>query len=412
MKIDNFIESSIREEQKEQNLSDKEFDKIFSKIEKEIASHERKSFRFNFKIPVFMSDIMQAAVIILILILIPSAAVQYNKLLNRQQGRAGGSVIENVGPSNPNPETNEGDVINSEGNTVYRAFFNKNKDVYVFDGLTGEIRPFAYGSINEMTKKMSPQGKNVAVYRYRSNEELIPIIEIYSIEAAKVGELVINNEYGRQMSSFSWLNEEIILIEGHVNPSASGYVLYDVRTGQEINYCVGQFYQLLSDEKTMLFQLSPHFTEDQKANLALQLKDDVVNIYEAEDSEEIIYNAAISKDLTKIAIYSEGSGNERYVSIGDFNFAEGRIHNLARHSVERDSWGKIVFEGSEIVLKNKEFIYTFNGKGFIKSQAEVQEETEESGQEVKTKLQEAARKYFNEGNPRIEDITWFASKID
>jgi len=84
MKIDNFIEVSLREEQQIKNLSEFEYDKIFSKIENEVVNNKderivnrvcqiknriRKNFSFG--------ELIQVAAFILVLVLVPLLCQNY-----------------------------------------------------------------------------------------------------------------------------------------------------------------------------------------------------------------------------------------------------------------------------------------------------------------------------------------------
>ena len=76
------------------------------------------------------------------------------------------------------------------------------------------------------------------------------------------------------MNSFSWVNDQLILVEVHLNPSVTGYVLYDEH--REI-----------------------------RANLAVMTEDHTIkDLFLSDTEDKDIMDAQIANDLPTIAIWT------------------------------------------------------------------------------------------------------------
>jgi len=89
MKIDNFIEGSLREEQQNQNISELEYDIIFNKIESEVLDYKEhiidirvskiKTMVNKLKKYFTFKELVSVAAFVLLLIVVPALANNYNK---------------------------------------------------------------------------------------------------------------------------------------------------------------------------------------------------------------------------------------------------------------------------------------------------------------------------------------------
>ncbi|GGH31379.1 hypothetical protein [Paenibacillus segetis] len=198
--------------------------------------------------------------------------------------------------------------------------------------------------------------KSHLLFSYKNPKEMLnpPVLGVYDLETEQTIDIPITNDYGRQMNSFYWVNDLLILVEGHVNPSVTGYVLYDGITGKEINYCGGKLYQVLSDGKTMLFQLTPHGSgAETRANLAVMTEDHTIkDLFLSDIEDEEIIDAQISDDLSTMATWTHNrSDNTSQLSVAKLNIVNWTLGTSTIYSVDPSFRGKIKYDDMNQIVE-------------------------------------------------------------
>lgn len=151
---------------------------------------------------------------------------------------------------------------------------------------------------------MSPDKRRAAFLYTERNTDGHPVLGIFDPATGQVKDMAITDDYGQQASNLRWTGRRTILVEGHVNPDVTGYVLCNADTGKEVNACGGVLYQVLPDEKSMLIRLTPHVFPPIKANLAIAAVKNkermLYQLYEVPGTQDQIIDARVSTDMSRI----------------------------------------------------------------------------------------------------------------
>ncbi len=67
--------------------------------------------------------------------------------------------------------------------------------------------------------------------------------------------------------NLKWIDNENILVTGHINPSVSGYAVYNIKSKVELISCVGTIRDVTINKKNILYSNTPHIFPQPKANL-------------------------------------------------------------------------------------------------------------------------------------------------
>ncbi|WP_040949170.1 hypothetical protein [Gorillibacterium massiliense] len=227
------------------------------------------------------------------------------------------------------------------------ALLEVNKRLYRYQSGTGDFKAIGNKDEDMLTIGFSPDGRKL-LFRYFSGPAQEPVMGIYSPDEGLTLDIPVKNQYGEQFMDASWRNNRQFIVEGHVNPSVEGYVLYDAETGQEINYCGGEFFQVLADERTMLFQLTPHVFPEPTANVAVMLPEGnerIRNLYSTDNPDETIIDAKISPDLRQFAIWKHNTAENRSVlAVADYDTASIKAGPFTGYEIPAEVAGNLLFD--------------------------------------------------------------------
>ena len=309
------------------------------------------------------------------------------------------SKIENK--ENPNKVTE----VNSEEQGVAKIkltkiAFEKNNNVYIYDETNEQIK-----SIGDKTKwkdllNISPD-KTKIVFRYFNSEKATypPRVIVYDIKTESLTEIVINNTNLKQIVDLKWIDNENVLVTGHINPSVSGYAVYSIKSKQEIISCLGTLRDISIDKKNILYSNIPHIFPKPKANLYINGN----KIFETIDNKEEIYDGVISKDGKMIAFrsYVENEVNSNgeatgYLSLAKVDSDGKAISDLKKITIRGDTNGEMKFDdANNISIVGDEFIYKLKSGNLIKEANTLKEKPELSTSQI-TKFKKNLAKQFPE----------------
>ena len=131
-----------------------------------------------------------------------------------------------------------------------------------------------------------------------------------------------------------------ILVSGHINPSVSGYAVYNIKSKAELISCIGTLRDVTLDKKNILYSNTPHIFPQPKANLYFNGN----KIFESDNSKEEIYDGVVSKDGKEIAFRSSVEDKlnsnvevKAYLNIAEINSDKASISNLKKISISSDT---------------------------------------------------------------------------
>ncbi|MBZ9685145.1 hypothetical protein G9F72_002095 [Clostridium estertheticum] len=295
-------------------------------------------------------------------------------------------------------------VVNSK---ITKIAFEKNNNVYLYDEINGQIKSIGDNSKSKDLLKLSPD-KTKIVFRYYNQEKAIypPHVIIYNIKTESLTDIVIDNKNVQQIIDLKWIDNVNILVTGHINPSLSGYAVYNIKNKEELISCVGTIRDVTIDKKNILYSSTPHIFPAPKANLFLNGN----KIFEASNDKEEIFDGVISKDGKMIAFRSSVANSadpkgevSAYLNIVKVNNDNKSISNLKKISISSDTTGDLEFDDkNNISIVGNEFIYKLKDDNLIKIENSTPKKLELSDQQLKKFKQVLAKEFPKDS---ISEIT-------
>jgi len=290
--------------------------------------------------------------------------------------------------------------------------FEKNNNVYLYDEINGKIKSLGDNSKSKDLLELS-QDKTKLVFRDFDQEKATypPHLNIYDTKTGKLTDISINDKNLQQIIDLKWIDDENILITGHINPSASGYAVYNIKSKAELISCEGTIRDVTMDKKNILYSNTPHTFPQPKANLYINGN----KIYEATDVKEEIYDGVISKDDKMLAFRSwisdpknPNGKTSAYLNVAKINNNGKSISNLKKIIISSDTTGNLKFDDeNNISIVGDEFIYKLKSSKLIKVANTLPKPTEITPEKLK-KFKQILAKQFPEDSitdgTLLEDI--------
>ena len=271
---------------------------------------------------------------------------------------------------------------------ITKIAFEKNNNVYLYDEINEQIKFLGDNSKSKDLLRLSPDKTKIA-FRYFNEEKAIypPQIIIYDIKTESLTEIVIDNKNTQQIIELKWIDNKNILVTGHINPSASGYAVYNIKSGLELLACVGTIRDVNINKKSILYSNTPHIFPQPKANLYINGNE----IFQTNNDKEEIFDGVLSKDGKMLAFRSWVS-NEKdlnaevsaYLNLAKINSDGKTISDLKKISISSDTTGDIKFDNkNNISIVGDEYIYKLKDDNLIKEENTLPKQAELSAEQLK-----------------------------
>jgi|GEM_PF-931451 len=293
--------------------------------------------------------------------------------------------------------------IKSEKQTVentkfIKIAFEKNNNVYVYDETNQQIKSLGDNSELKDLSVLSPN-KTKIVFRYFNEGKATypPHVIVYDVITGKLTDIAINNENVQQIVELKWIDNENILVTGHINPSASGYGVYNIKSKAEIISCIGTIRDVTINNKNILYSNTPHTFPQVKANLYFNDN----KIFETNVDKEEISDGVISKDGKIVAFRSSVADEKKingvvgsYLNVANINSDGKGIDNLLRIAIGSDINGELKFDDkNNLNIISDEFIYKLKQGKLYKEKNILKKQEELSAEQLK-KFKEIFAKQF------------------
>ena len=324
------------------------------------------------------------------------------------------SIFTVVSCSNKNEKNNENkDDTSNEGTNIIgkdqnikdtkltKIAFEKDNNVYLYDEISKQIKSLGDNSKSKDLLELSPD-KTRIVFRYFNEGKPIypPHVIIYDIKAGKLTDIVINNKNVQQIVELKWIDNEDILVAGHINPSVSGYTVYNIKSKAELISCVGTIRDVSLDKKNILYSNTPHIFPQPRANLYINGK----QIFESNNDKEQIFDGVISKDKKIIAFRSWVAGEKdlnskasAYLNVAKINSNGEIISDLKKIVISGDIAGELkIDDENNVSIVEEKFIYKLKDGKLIKVQNTLAKQKELTAAQLKEFRQTLAKQFPKE----------------
>ncbi|MGH4050299.1 MAG: hypothetical protein ACREVX_02950 [Clostridium sp.] len=284
---------------------------------------------------------------------------------------------------------------------ITKIAFEKNSNIYIYNEINGKI--ISPGDVlkSKDLLALSPDKMNI-VFRSFDEEKATypPHIVVYDIETQELTDVVINDKNVQQVMELKWLDNENILVTGHINPSTSGYGVYNIKSKDEIMSCLGTIWDVNINNKKIIYSNTPHIFPAPKANL-------IINgnmIFQADDINEKIFDVLISKDDKMIAFRSWigddqdlNSETIAYLNVAKINSDGKSISEFKKISISSDTSGKLKFDDeNNLSIVGDDFIYKLKDNILIKEKSNFKAKEELSVEQLNKFKQSLAKQFPDE----------------
>lgn len=273
-------------------------------------------------------------------------------------------------------------------NKITKIAFEKNDNIYLYDEINEQIKSLGDNLKLKDLLNISPDKTKLIFREFNEGKPVYPPhITVYDIQTENLTDIVIDNINVQQIVGIKWIDNENILFTGHINPSASGYSVYNVKNRKELMTCVGTIRDVTISEKNILYSDTPHIFPQPRANLYINGN----KIFESQNVNEEIFEGVISKD-GKVIAFRSSVANENdlngevttYLNVAKINSDGKSITDLKKISTSSDVNGYIKFDDkNNVSIIDDEFIYKLKTDVFIKEKNTLQKEIEISTEELK-----------------------------
>lgn len=313
----------------------------------------------------------------------------------------------------PSKDTEVKDEEQITSNTnLTKIVFEKNNNIYLYDEINESIKSLGDNSKSKDLLNISPD-KTKLVFRYFDEEKAVypPHIMVYNIKDETLTDIVIDNKNTQQIVELKWIDNDNVLVTGHINPSASGYAVYNIKNGVELISCVGTIRDIAISKKTILYSNTPHIFPQPKANLYINGN----KIFETNNDKEEIFDGVLSED-GKILAFRSWIGNEKdlngevsaYLNVAKINNDGSAITDLKKVRIDSDTAGDIKFDDkNNISIIGEEFIYKLKNDSLIKEKNTMPKEVEITAKQLEKFKQILAKQFpeeFISEETLLEDI--------
>ena len=308
--------------------------------------------------------------------------------------------------ANKDNTSNKGTNIDIQNQNINKTkltkiAFEKGNNVYLYDVINRKIKALGDNSKLKDLSVISPDKTKITFRYFNAGKPIYPPhVIIYDIKTEKLTDIVINNKNLQQIVELKWIDNEDILVTGHINPSVSGYSVYNIKNKAELMSCEGTIRDVSSDKKDILYSNTPHIFPQPKANLYINGK----QIFEINNDKEQIYDGVISKDRKMIAFRSWVPGKidingkvSAYLNVGEISSARNGINNLKKVVISGEIAGELKFDDkNNLSIIEEKFMYKLNDGKLIKVGNTLPKQKELSVVQLKEFKQTLAKQFPKE----------------
>lgn len=174
---------------------------------------------------------------------------------------------------------------------------------------------------------LSPDKSRLAFTSYAGEES---VICIYYMNQGEITYIPAQYDFN---NGVLWLNENIIISEGHHNPSANAFACYNTGTGGLVSSAIGLDALPAPDGSFILFRLSPHWIESPLPDNieSTQLLDAGKSLYTVKNPDDKIVLKKLSDDGKKLFFIESLNNGELRLNWADLT--ENGLVNITGRSL-------------------------------------------------------------------------------
>jgi len=255
---------------------------------------------------------------------------------------------------------------------ITKIAFEKNNNVYLYDETNQQIKSIGDNLQFKDLLELSPDKTKIIFRQFNQEKETYPPhLIVYDVKTKKSIDIAINDKNIQQIIEIKWVDNENILVTGHINPSSSGYGVYNIKSKLELISCLGTIRDVIVNKKDILYSDTPHIFPQIKANLYFNGN----KIFEVSNANEQIFDGVISKDGKMIAFRSWVEDKKKsnaqkiaYLNVASIDSDGKGISNLKKVIISGNTNGNLKFDDqNNISIIGDDFIYKLKAGNLVKT---------------------------------------------
>ncbi|MGK0465376.1 hypothetical protein [Clostridium sp.] len=283
---------------------------------------------------------------------------------------------QNISENDQNIITKDSEIKDGgqiETNKTTKIAFEKNDNVYIYDEINEQIESLGDNLKSKDLLNISPDNTKLIFREFNKGEPVYPPhVTVYDIKTEVFTDIVIDNKNVQQIVDMEWIDNENILFTGHINPSSSGYSVYNIESRKELISCVGTVRDITISKKNILYSNTPHVFPQISANLYINGN----KVFESQDVNEKILDGVLSEDGKSLAFRSwvanENELNSEvtaYLNVAKINSHGKSLSDLKRINIGGDISGDIKFDDkNNLTIIGDEYIYKLKENTLFKEE--------------------------------------------
>lgn len=292
----------------------------------------------------------------------------------------------------------------------YSAVFERNGELLYFDSDTGTIEVLSAGGKYNPT--VSKDGTRI-LYRKSAmeteNNELI--FGVIGIDGAPLCEIKVDTEMSNEIMNVSWITDELVGVETHINPATSEYFVYNIEKQEMEKYFVGSSFAVIPGTESVMYQENvPHWSDEQVYH-SFYVDDKLVYTSEIKDAN--LCTPVFSNDATKAAFMeTDSDGSFSRIIICSYDVNECSMQKQSSIIMtDPQIAGQLTFnEEGKICLVNAGITYWYdnNVNSFLEDDVETNLLDEAQDSKKSDKLQNALTEMYGDSkSDHVNSINWF-----
>ncbi len=204
-----------------------------------------------------------------------------------------------------------GEKVGASGADIadYNTFIShlKNKNVYE----KSEETPFTYLDAEEFqtlsvnTVAVSADGKTARLclvegYKFYSLE--------ITLEDGTTKSYELTNMFFTALLNFEWIDEERVILEGHINPELNLYIIYDLTTNTFTSYNGLYFVWDDAYENMYYVEKKPYWTDEQVSERILDMDGKIY--FETEPGQTLVHNLILNDNSTVMGFFVQNGNTD------------------------------------------------------------------------------------------------------